>query len=85
VLNDPSGRERLLQFGAQSVPVLAKDGQFIFCQNLDDVAEFVGLQGSGHTPLPPPALLAKWVNVLHAAQRYIWDFHNYVLVYRLFF
>jgi hypothetical protein len=51
--------------------VLAKDGQFIFCQNLDDVAEFVGLQGSGHTPLPPPALLAKWVNVLRAAQRYL--------------
>jgi hypothetical protein len=71
VLNDPSGRERLVKLGAQSVPVLAKGGQFIFCQNLDDVAEFVGLQGSGHTPLPPPALLAKWVNVLRAGQRYL--------------
>jgi hypothetical protein len=29
-LNDPSGRERLLSLGAQSVPVLAKGGQFIF-------------------------------------------------------
>jgi hypothetical protein len=71
VLNDPSGRERLVKLGAQSVPVLAKSGQFIFCQNLDDVAEFVGMQGSGHTPLPPSALLAKWVNVLRAAQRYL--------------
>jgi hypothetical protein len=38
------------------------------------VAEFVGLHGSGHTPLPPPVLLAKWVNVLRAAQRYIRQF-----------
>jgi hypothetical protein len=29
------------------------------------------LQGTGHTPLPPPALIAKWLVVLRAAQRYI--------------
>jgi hypothetical protein len=51
--------------------VLARGEQYIFCQNIDDVAEFVGLQGSGHTPLPPPALLVKWENVLRAAQRYL--------------
>jgi hypothetical protein len=53
------------------VPVLARAGQYIFCQNLEDVAEFVGVQGTGHTPLPPAVLLAKWINVLRAAQRYI--------------
>ena len=51
--------------------MLAKSGQFIFCQNMEDVAEFVGLQGSGHSPLPPPVLFEKWITVLRAAQRYV--------------
>jgi hypothetical protein len=53
------------------VPILANGDQYIFCQNLEDVAEFVGLQGSGHTPLPPTQLMSKWIDVLRAAQRYI--------------
>jgi hypothetical protein len=53
------------------VPVLAKGGEFIFCQNMEDIAEFVGLQGSGHTPLPPAVLFDKWINVLRASQRYV--------------
>jgi hypothetical protein len=61
----------LLNLGAQSVPVLAKDGQFIFCQNMEDVAEFVGLQGSGHSPLPPEVLFGKWIAVLRASQCYV--------------
>ena len=61
----------MLSLGAQSVPVLAKGGQFIFCQNMEDVAEFVGLQGSGHSPLPPEVLFDKWITVLRAAQRYV--------------
>jgi hypothetical protein len=71
VLNDAGGQEQLLKLGVRTVPVLARGGQYIFCQNIDDVAEFVGLQGSGLTPLPPLALLTKWKNVLCAAQRYI--------------
>ena len=51
--------------------MLAKGGQFIFCQNMEDVAEFVGLQGSGHSPLSPEALFDKWIIVLRAAQRYV--------------
>jgi hypothetical protein len=70
-VNNPAGKERLLQLGVRTVPVLARNGQYIFCQNLEDVAEFVGLQGTGHTPLPPEALLTKWTVVLRAAQRYI--------------
>ena len=61
----------MLSLGAQSVPVLAKGGQFIFCQNMEDVAEFVGLQGSGHSPLPPEVLFEKWITVLCASQRYV--------------
>ncbi len=74
MLNDPIGQQELLKLGARSVPVLARGDQYIFCQNLEDVAEFVGLQGSGHIPLAPPILLAKWAEVLRAAQRYILQF-----------
>jgi len=66
----------LLNLGVQTVPVLAKGGQYIFCQNLEDVAEFVGLQGTGHTPLPPAILVEKWLAVLRAAQRYIRQIPN---------
>ena len=73
-MNDPKGRERLRRLGASSVPVLAQGDHYIFCQNLEDVAEFVGLQGTGHTPLPPAALMTKWIDVLSAARRYIRQF-----------
>ena len=56
----------------RNVPVVARGDQFVFGQNLEDVAEFVGLQGgTGHTPLPPEQLIGKWLNVLRAAQRYL--------------
>lgn len=55
----------------RSVPVVARGEQYVFGQNLEDVAEFVGLQGTGHTPLPPEQLIGKWVTVLRAAQRLI--------------
>jgi hypothetical protein len=53
----------------RNVPVVARGDQFVFGQNLEDVAEFVGLQGTGHTPLPSDQLMAKWIKVLRAAQR----------------
>lgn len=71
MLNDAGGREQLLQLGVRNVPVVAKGGQFVFGQNLEDVAEFVGLQGTGHTPLAPGELVAKWISALRAAQRYL--------------
>jgi hypothetical protein len=71
VLNDPGGRERLLALGVRNVPVVARGEQYVFGQNLEDVAEFVGLQGTGHTPLPPEELVRKWVGVLRATQRYL--------------
>jgi len=71
VLNDAGGRDRLLALGVRNVPVVAKGGAFVFGQNLEDVAEFVGLHGTGHTPLPPEQLITKWINVLRAVQRYV--------------
>ena len=68
--NDPGGREKLLALGVRNVPVVSKGENYVFGQNLEDVAEFVGLQGTGHKPLPPDQLIRKWVLVLRAMQRY---------------
>lgn len=70
MLNDAEGMKRLLTLGVRNLPVVAKGENFVFGQNLEDVAEFVGLMGTGHTPLPPGELIRKWINVLRAAQRY---------------
>jgi hypothetical protein len=75
-LNDAGGREKLLAFGVRNVPVVAKGDQFVFGQNLEDVAEFVGLHGTGHKPLPPEQLINKWVAVLRAVQRYVRQMPN---------
>ena len=53
------------------MPVVSKGENYVFGQNLEDVAEFVGLQGTGHKPLPPDQLIKKWVLVLRALQRYV--------------
>jgi hypothetical protein len=71
VLNDAGGRERLLQYGVRNVPVVAKGKRYVFGQNLEDVAEFVGLHGTGHTPLPPHELIRKWVDILRIAQSHV--------------
>lgn len=53
------------------MPVVAKGKKYVFGQKLEDVAEFVGLEGTGHTPLPPDQLVKKWIIALRAAQRYV--------------
>ncbi len=71
MLNDIGGREKLLALGVRNVPVVAQGGKFVFAQNLEDVAKFVGLEGTGHVRLPPDQLIVKWLLVLRAVQRYI--------------
>ena len=71
MLNDAAGRARLFALGVRNVPVIARGSQFVFAQNLEDVAEFLGVQGSGHQPLPPAQLMRKWILALRAAQRYL--------------
>jgi hypothetical protein len=70
-MNEPSGLERLKALGTRKVPLLSQGERYVFAENLEDVAKFVGLAGTGHTPLPPDQLYAKWMNVLRAAQRYV--------------
>lgn len=74
--NDVGGREKLLALGVRTVPVVARGEQYVFAQNLEDVAEFVGLQGTGHTLLPPEQLIVQWTAVLCAVQRYMRQMPN---------
>jgi hypothetical protein len=69
VLNDRDGYERLLKLGVRKVPVVARGDAYVFGQNLEAVAAFVGLPGTDHTPLPPDMLIKRWTGVLRAAQR----------------
>jgi hypothetical protein len=74
VENDPGGGELLLrEFGVRKVPVLAKGGQYVFGQNLDGVAKFVGKE-RGVTMLPPEQLFGKYRRVFAAAQRHARQF-----------
>jgi hypothetical protein len=73
-INDPGGYEQMQKLGVRHVPVVAKGTQYILCHNLELVAEFVGVHGTGHVPLPPDELVKKWINVLHATQRYVRQF-----------
>lgn len=68
MLNDAGGRDRLLKLGVRNVPVVSKGENYVFGQNLEDVAEFVGLQGTGHQPLPPAELVSRWTRILRVAQ-----------------
>ena len=62
------------------MPVVSKGKNYVFGQKLEDVAEFVGLEGTGHTPLPPDQLVKKWGIALRAAQRYIRQVPDAVLL-----
>ena len=55
----------------RNVPVVAKGENYVFGQNLEDVAEFVGLQGTGHKPLPPAELVSRWVGILRTGESVI--------------
>jgi hypothetical protein len=70
-VNDEGGREKLLSLGLRNVPVVSRGKKYVLGQKLEDVAEFVGLEGTGHTPLPPEQLVKKWIIALRAAQRYV--------------
>ena len=71
MLNDPGGREKLLALGTRAVPTVARGKEYVNAQNLEQVAKFVGLDGTGHEPLPPDVLFAKMIKIQRAAQRYM--------------
>ena len=75
VLNDPGGRELLLnKYGLRKVPVLAKGDQYAFGQMLDPFAKFVGLPMPGADRLSPEQLYKKYEMVFAAGERYARQF-----------
>jgi glutaredoxin/uncharacterized damage-inducible protein DinB len=66
---EPAAMEELHALGVRSVPVVARGREYVFAQELADVAQFVGRKVD-FVRLPAPELMAKWLAVLAAARRY---------------
>jgi glutaredoxin/uncharacterized damage-inducible protein DinB len=65
----PEAMKDLLAFGVKTVPVVARGGEFVFAQSLEDVGRFVGAKFDSKR-LPPQQLVEKWLTVMRAAQRH---------------
>ena len=66
----PEAMKDLLAFGVKTVPVVARGGEFVFAQALEDVSRFIGKKFAAKR-LPPQELVDKWLTVLRAAQRHV--------------
>ena len=66
----PEAMKDLLAFGVKTVPVVARGGEFVFAQALEDVSRFIGRKFASKR-LPPQQLIDKWLTVLRAAQRHV--------------
>jgi glutaredoxin/uncharacterized damage-inducible protein DinB len=66
----PEAMKDLLAFGVKTVPVVARGGEFVFAQALEDVSRFIGRKFASKR-LPPHELVDKWLTVLRAAQRHV--------------
>jgi glutaredoxin/uncharacterized damage-inducible protein DinB len=66
----PEAMKDLLAFGVKTVPVVARGGEFVFAQALEDVSRFIGRKFASKR-LPPQDLVDKWLTVLRAAQRHV--------------
>jgi len=66
----PDAMDELRALGVRTVPVVARGRDYVFAQELADVARFVG-RDVAFARLPAPALVAKWLRILEAAQRHV--------------
>jgi glutaredoxin/uncharacterized damage-inducible protein DinB len=66
----PEAMKDLLAFGVKTVPVVARGGEYVFAQALEDVSRFIGRKFAAKR-LPPQELIDKWLTVLRAAQRHV--------------
>lgn len=66
---EPAAMDELAALGVRSVPVVARGEEYVFAQELADVAQFVGRKVDFER-LPAPELMKKWFTVLAAARRY---------------
>jgi glutaredoxin len=68
VMNDPVGMAELRALGLRHVPIVARGGDYVYGQNVDDVARFTGVGAATQPRLAPAALFERWSGILeHAA------------------
>ncbi len=67
VLEDEGGMDKLRALGARSIPIVAKDGKFVFAQVIKDVVEFLELNEDTGPKLSPAQLAERYDRVLTAA------------------
>lgn len=70
VREQPDAMAELEALGVRSVPVVARGSEYVFAQELRDVAQFVGVTMES-TLLSKEALIRKLDLILAAAQRYL--------------
>ena len=70
VLEDEGGLDALRALGARSVPVVARDGKFVFAQLIKDVVAFLDLNEDVSPTLSPAALVARGDAIWQAASQY---------------
>jgi uncharacterized damage-inducible protein DinB len=66
----PEAMEALLELGVRTVPVVSRGRDYVFGQELADVSRFVGREVQ-FSRLPAATLVARWVDLLEAAQRHV--------------
>lgn len=71
VHGNPAGMEELRGLGARSVPIVARNGKFVFAQTLTDVIKFLDLKVRLQERLSPEQLMRKLGIVLPAAARFV--------------
>jgi glutaredoxin len=71
VMNDPDGMQRLRALGVRNIPVVSLGKDFVFGQDIRDVARFVGVSEYLAPMLAPQILVRKWLSVLDIAQAYM--------------
>lgn len=71
VLDGDYGRSEMVRLGARSIPIVSRGSEFVFAQNLKEVARFVGLDAHGGPELSPEELAQTMGRVLTAALRFV--------------
>jgi len=61
----------LRALGARTVPVVARDGKFVFAQVIKDVVDFLGLNEDTSPKLTPHELAGRYPHVLETAIRLV--------------
>lgn len=67
MINTPGGMDQLKALGLRNVPVVAIGERYTFCQNLKDVAKFLGVV-LNREQLSPAELVARYDSILETAQ-----------------